>query len=220
MKAIFERKPDFTFQEFVIEKTVTVPDALLKDILKKPLSSRQVIAENAGLMGVDKEGVYHCLFITGKGRTDGLLVESEGCEYARYAAYVPEGTAMRYPTLLKVNQELASVADLIIEKGTSLTAEGNWSFTFEELEEWTGICLTDKPFLQEILGDMLCSRPEVADLVIEDGQVDVTYYHAFCPNCQRETAGETAPGMVTAEEMQGCQERSEKSQRQGMFPSI
>ena len=33
---------------------------------------------------------------------------------------------------------------------------------------------------------MLCSRPEVADLTIEDEVFDVTYYLDYCPNCKQE----------------------------------
>ena len=37
----------------------------------------------------DSNGVYHCLLLTGEGRNDGLLVESEGYGYCRYASHVP-----------------------------------------------------------------------------------------------------------------------------------
>ena len=37
----------------------------------------------------EKDGVWHCLLVTGEGMEDGVLVESEGSSYARYAAFVP-----------------------------------------------------------------------------------------------------------------------------------
>lgn len=45
---------------------------------------------------------------------DGILIESEGYNYARYAAYVPEAMARRYSFLSKMNQELAVAVDFII----------------------------------------------------------------------------------------------------------
>lgn len=52
-----------------------------------------------------------------------------------------------------------------------------------------------KPFLQEMLGDMLCDRPEVADLTIEDGCFDVAYYTGFCQNCAPEESPVLSPEM-------------------------
>lgn len=203
MKTVFEHKPDFTFREFAVEKTVTIPARKLEEMLRHPMRSHEVILENAGVMGVDGDGVYHCLLVTGEGRTDGLLVESEGSGYARYASYVPEATALRYPTLSKLNRELAEAVDAIIAEGISQTTEGNWIVSFEELEGMTGLCVEGRPFLQETLGDMLCSCPEVADLTIEDGQFDVAYHLDFCPNCRKETAQEELPDKVSMEEMHG-----------------
>ena len=204
MKTVFEHKPDFTFREFAVEKTVTIPARKLEEMLRHPMCNHEAIVENVGVMGVDGDGVYHCLLVTGEGRADGLLVESEGSGSARYASYVPEATALRYPTLSKLNRELAVAVDAIIAKGASRTTEGSWTVTFAELEDMTGLCVEGKPFLQETLGDMLRSRPEVADLVIEDGQFDVAYHLDLCPGCQKGTD----------------QEDMKNQQAQGMLPSM
>ena len=182
MKTAFEHKPDFRLRDFVIEKTVTGPAEVFADMLKRPLENRPFIIENVPLMCQDGNGVYHCLLVTGEGRTDGILVESDG--YARYASYVPEAAALQYPSLSKWNRELADAVDFIITDGTSQATEGNWILRFEELENRTGLCLDGKPFLQELLGDMLCDRPEVADLSIDGGCIDIVYDRDFCPNCR------------------------------------
>ncbi len=213
MKAVFEHKPDFHFDEFIVEKTVTIPARKLDEMLRHPARNHEVILKNAGMMGVDRDGVYHCLLVTGEGRMDGLLVESEGSGCARYASYVPEATALRYPTLSRLNRELAEAADFIIAEGTRLTTEGNWIVSFEELEGMTGLCVEGRPFLQETLGDMLCSRPEVADLTIEDGQFDVAYYLDFCLNYRKETDQEELPDRISMENIKS-------SQTSGMFPSM
>lgn len=204
MKTVFEHKPDLTFREFAIEKTVSVPARKLEEMLRHPLHRHEVIVENTEVMGVDGDGVYHCLLVTGEGRQDGLLVESEGSGYARYASYVPEATALRYPTLSRLNVKLAAAVDAIIAEGASRTTEGNWTVSFDELEDMTGLCVEGKPFLQETLGDMLRNRPEVADLVIEDGQFDVVYHLDLCPGCQKGTG----------------QKDMKNQQVQGMLPSM
>ena len=46
------------------------------------------IRENLDFM-YEKDGVRHCLLVTGEGMEEGVLVESEGSSYARYFAFVP-----------------------------------------------------------------------------------------------------------------------------------
>lgn len=203
MKTVFEHKPDFTFREFAIEKTVTVSARKLEEMLRHPLRNHEVIVENAGVMGVDRNGVYQCLLVTAEGRADGLLVESEGSGCARYASYVPEATALKYPTLSRLNRELAEAADFIIAEGARQATEGAWTLTFDRLEDETGLCVEGKPFLQETLGDMLCSRPEVADLTIEDGQFDVSYHPDFCPDYRKENGSEGLSDQTSMEGMHG-----------------
>ncbi len=202
MKTVFEHKPDFTFREFAVEKTVTLPARKLEKMLHHPLCRHEAIVENAGVMGVDRDGVYHCLLVAAEGRPDGLLVESEGSGYARYASYVPEATALRYPTLSRLNRELAEAADFIIAEGTRQATEGVWTLTFDRLEDETGLCVEGKPFLQETLGDMLCSRPEVADLTIDGGQFEVAYHPDFCLGSRKENGPEEGlPDQISVEEM-------------------
>lgn len=138
-------------------------------------------------MWVDDNGVYHCLLVTGAGHSDGLLVESDGFSYARFASYVPEATALQYPSLSKMNQKLAAAVDFVIIDGTSQTSSGNRFLSFEKLKEHTGVDVLGGPFVQEVLGDMLCDRPEVADLIIENEQFDVVYYLDFCPTVSRQS---------------------------------
>jgi hypothetical protein len=52
------------------------------------LSDMWFLVENLDKMFVDKSGIKHCLFIRKEGANGGILVESEGYSYARYAAYL------------------------------------------------------------------------------------------------------------------------------------
>ena len=162
-----------------------IPAAQFEEMLRYPLTNQDFLKENLKTMYQDGNGVYHCLLVTGRDRADGLLVESDGSCYARYAAYVPQARALRYPVLAELEQKLTDAVDFIIQDGTSHTSEGNWILDFDELEEQTGLAVYDRPFLQELIGDLLCSRPEVADLSTEDGHFDVTYYLDFCQGYEK-----------------------------------
>ena len=98
MKAIFERKPsDFDLLSFEVSKIIRLPSEVFEAVLQKPMRDYNFIQENIDQMHCDSGGVYHCLLLTGVGSNDGLLVESEGYGYRRYASYVPNISALTSP---------------------------------------------------------------------------------------------------------------------------
>ena len=76
--------------EFVIEKTIVIEKYLFECFIHNPLDDYEFIAENVDLMYCGKDEVFHCLFVTTEEHDFGILVESEGYHYARFAAYLPK----------------------------------------------------------------------------------------------------------------------------------
>lgn len=92
MKAIFERKPDSfarRLEEININKIIVLDEFDFLSVLEHPYRKYDFIESNGYLMGC-VDGIYQCILLVGEGRTDGLLVESEGAAYCRYAAYIPD----------------------------------------------------------------------------------------------------------------------------------
>ena len=180
MKAIFERKPaDFDLRNFEVSKTIRLPADVFEAVLQKPMRDYDFIQDNIEQMHCDSKGVYHCLLLTGEGRNDGLLVESEGYSYCRYASYVPNISALTSPALQQLNELMTAAADYIVTIGTQNTTEGNWIIGFDELAQQTGF---EHDFSSmDTLLDMLHEREEVANVELGDSGIDVCYYLDFCP---------------------------------------
>ena len=87
-----ERKPtELAVNGCIIEKAIPVSHRMFETITKAPLRDEPLIAENKDIMYFDsKYNKYHCLLIYDKEFGDGIVVESEGSNYARYAQYVPQ----------------------------------------------------------------------------------------------------------------------------------
>lgn len=182
MKAIFERKPsDFDLRSFEVSKTIRLPAEVFEAVLQKPMRDYDFIQDNIAQMHCDSNGVYHCLLLTGEARNDGLLVESEGYGYCRYASYVPDISALTSPVLQQFNQKLTEAVDYIVTTGTQNTTEGNWIISFDELEKQTGINLEFNDSICNVLVDMLHEREPVADVELNENAIDVCYYLDFCP---------------------------------------
>nr|WP_294487705.1 DUF6329 domain-containing protein [uncultured Anaerosporobacter sp.] len=199
MKAIFERKPsEFDLREVEVAKTLCLPAKEFEAVLKAPLRDYDFIMEHTDLMHCDNRGVYHCLLLTGEGRNDGLLVESEGFSYCRYASYVPNIAALTSPALQQLNELMTATVDYIVETGKQNTTEGNWIIGFDELAQQTGF---EHDFnSMDTIMDMLHEREEVADVELGDSSIDVCYYLDFCPNYEphpEEAVPEPEPASAT-----------------------
>ena len=89
MRAVFLRKePEIDASEFCVEKVITLPAKEYESFTRHLMHDYDFIRDNVDLM-CEKDGVWHCLLVTGEGMVEGVLVESEGSSYARYAAFVP-----------------------------------------------------------------------------------------------------------------------------------
>lgn len=89
MRAIFFRKEsEIRAREFTLTKVITLPIEQYTAFTQNLLQDYDFIRENVDLMG-EKDGVWQCILVTGDGTDEGVLVESEGASYARYAAFVP-----------------------------------------------------------------------------------------------------------------------------------
>ena len=86
---LLRKEAEFSTKACVVEKTAAVPHAEFESLKRHPMQDNDLIAENADLMFCDVNNKYHCLLIYDEDQGDGLLVESEGAPYARYAQYIP-----------------------------------------------------------------------------------------------------------------------------------
>ena len=89
MRAVFSRKePKIEAKEFCVEKVIMLPAGEYESFTNHLMHRYDFIRENVDFM-YEKDGVRHCLLVTGEGMEEGVLVESEGSSYARYFAFVP-----------------------------------------------------------------------------------------------------------------------------------
>lgn len=129
---------------------------------------------------VDAEGRYHCLLVTGEGRRDGILVNSEGADYARYSAFIPNAedflTVGQSPALAALNKRLTEIVDDIAEQAGAGSPAGRGSVDLRNWGRLFGIDLTQDGTLRSTFLNMLSERPEITDFQIDRNALTV-YRH-------------------------------------------
>ena len=89
INAALNRKADYyALEKCVVEKVVELPETEFKKLLDKPLQDRYYIKQYRDLMGVEND-THHCILAIDSNSGDGLLIKSEGSNYARYSQYIP-----------------------------------------------------------------------------------------------------------------------------------
>lgn len=176
LQAILERKAsDYPASDCVIEKIVELPEAEYKYFKSAPIRDMSFIAENTNRMYRDENGVFHCLLVMGEGSSDGVLIEAEGYNYARYSSFMPGAREF-------VTARLNQLADQIIKESTQNTSNGTWSIYFDEIQERYQVPVSESNGIGSMLKNILETRPELAEIEpMEDG-FDMVFYLDYCPN--------------------------------------
>ncbi|MCL2532096.1 MAG: DUF6329 domain-containing protein [Oscillospiraceae bacterium] len=125
LNAIFHRKqPEFEPQRCVVAKIVELCSADFQEFRSGMMHDWDFIAENIPLMGFDENGTRHCMLVLGEGCDDGILVDSQGYDYARYASFVPGAREL----LLMAQQmaELGFVNQIAQIEAANLDCADDW----------------------------------------------------------------------------------------------
>lgn len=192
INVIMEHKPHFKFHPAKVEKIIRLSEREFEQFLQNPMEYQDFIKGNVNLMRQDESGVYHCLLVTGENHRDGVLVEADGYDYARYASYVPDAAAFLYDSLSEMGYRLALLVEQFITKGLDNEQEGYWEVSFEEIREQSGLELGENPFLQELMADMIAERPEVVEVCIRGDCFGIRYHPEQIQERQKEEIAEHA----------------------------
>ena len=189
-RAIFHRKEAcFEPSECEIEKVIQLSDSDFARFQQMLLDNYDFLREHAELMRVE-DGVTHCLLVVGESFEDGILVNSEGSDYARYAAYFPnaksflltQGQTLAADTspsavvgvsaaLLAYGEKMDKILDAVINQALDNHDQSAYIISLSEVQETYDNDTIDT----ELFIAMLRERPEIVDMDVGDnGEVMVT----------------------------------------------
>ena len=146
--------------EISVEKVITLYGNSFNRLKNDALNDNPYIAENRDLMYIDSDDVAHCLLFVYYDTGDGILVESEGSEYARKSQFIPNARALLESNELtaaetRLHSSLRKIADKIAE----LAHCGETSFTFDKLLEESDLDV--KSVLRDAVTAMLREREDI-----------------------------------------------------------
>lgn len=124
-------------------------------------------------------------------------IEETGYELEEYfqpdsAEQLAAASGKRYFTLEMLESQARVAVEVIIRNGISQASDDKWLLSFDKFCELTGLDLEGRLFFIQLIGGMLCERPEVAGLRIGTNQFDIS----FSSDCRQEEDRAIDPGRV------------------------
>ena len=82
----------------VVEKVVELPTVEYDRFCRSMLERYPFIGEVAASLHYN-DGMRHGFLVLGVGRNDGILVDPQGADYARYSAFIPNARSLLTPDM-------------------------------------------------------------------------------------------------------------------------
>ncbi len=166
------KQSDYKTHEVIVEKVVTVYGRSFSELKDHPMRDNPYIAENRDLMYIDSDDIAHCLLLVDYDSGDGILVESEGSNYARKSQFIPNARALvESNELTSSERELHNELKRISDKIAELAHCGEKNFDFEELLDKSDLDL--KSLLHDSVVTMLQEREDIQ--MAESHSIDVDF---------------------------------------------
>lgn len=169
-KGFFERKiNEFNLNDCIIEGIKLMDEKEFEEFRKTLLEDKDFIRDRKEEIYIDEEGVVHSLLALNMDTGDGILIDSQGFDYARYAAYLPNIKSY-------IDSQISMVVDKMIEEATENSSNGSWIIYFDEIEENHGLIINENNGIGSLLLAELEKREELAELEIGDDCFDMMFY--------------------------------------------
>ena len=162
----------------VIQDVIELPESEYARFYQNLLDDYDFIAEHQDAMFY-KDGQEHARLVLGEGQKDGILVSSEGTNYARYSSFIPHAREI-------VQDDIRRLADYCIREGTANSEDGSWAVTYEELScHFDEAAVSSQNGFGKLLKEELRQREEIKELIMTEDCIEMTYHMEYCENCQQ-----------------------------------
>ena len=150
LNAMMWRKPE-TLEplSFKVSEVIVVSDAEFRDVMKNSLEDREYLS--------GRHGEDTCVLLLSNGGDDGILVDTQGCNYPRYATFIPKAKIIANEFIQRVTDEQGSDDD---EKNKGKRKRG-----------------------EEIKDEGSDEKQKVTDILTAEDLAEQTEYVANAPKC-------------------------------------
>lgn len=147
-----------------IKKVVELTDEEYALFSQNLTASHKLLAQESEEYRVDDHGIAQCLLVMAEGRQDGILILTEGNDYARHTAHLPNARQF-----LKMDQSfrlsefidrMHSIVNRFVDEAIENQVEGEYKISISSVHDSTD----NGAFDETLFMDMLSERAEIAEV--------------------------------------------------------
>lgn len=157
---LIRKQTGFPVKACRVDKVVTLSPAEFAEFTSAPMEYYDFIKDFNNKNPAPEDGALSCILVLGEHEEDGILIDPQGYDYARYTAYIPNARQMamldQYPSLARAAEELVQLTDSYVKEAIDGQLDGQYQIILDEVPE------SDMGgfFQAGLFMDMLAERPE------------------------------------------------------------
>jgi len=166
---IFYRKePALTPKPIKIDAVVSLQEEQYHKFTQNLLTDYDFIHDNIDNMYVDRQDATHCLLVLGDGESDGILVDSQGSDYARYVSFLPNARDFIYEKIQTMTDEIIGERAMQTKYGTSIVS-------FDELSERFDTPITSDNYFGKAILAELKNRDKLSNVAADENSISFAF---------------------------------------------
>ena len=156
MNAPFRRKDsEIETEPCYVETAITLSQYDFNYFKTHLLEDQEFIKNNIDKMGYSQDGTRHCILVLSEGSNDGVLVDSQGSNYARYIAFMPNAKKLynldRYLDLSNYVDDMTKFADFCADRILQGQDDGRFVLSLSSMKHEYGLHSLDAELLVNML---------------------------------------------------------------------
>lgn len=150
--SLFRKENAYEPRNCVVEKIIPMYGKLFDQFKKSLLQDNMYIKQYKDLMYINSNDTAHCLLFVDQNSGDGILVESEGSNYARYSQFISNAKdIIQQSELAYSEQKLHNFFQNIAEKIADDLHNGETEFCLQDYVEQTDFDKLVRGSVRELL---------------------------------------------------------------------
>ena len=144
MNAPFRRKDsEIETEPCLVETAIMLSQSDFNYFKTHLLEDQEFIKNNIDKMGYSQDGTRHCILVLSEGSNDGVLVDSQGSNYARYIAFMPNAKTLynldRYLDLSNYVDDMTKFADFCADRILKGQDDGRFVLSLSSMKHEYGL---------------------------------------------------------------------------------
>ena len=165
------KEPEIKPRAYEVSDVITLSDAEFRDLQKNTLKDREYLK---GRTGQDA-----CVLLLSKTGDDGILVDTQGYDYPRYSAFIPNAKDI-------INSFVQTLANYAVSEGMQNSEDGIWGVSNDELYYHFGANVKKNNEFGKMLMKALKRRREIESAELVDDGIEYEVKREYCENLREE----------------------------------